>query len=231
MNIIIKIIRNPHKAYRVLSDRLLFYGVGHTNFKRYIMLSRSRTGSSMLKTFLDSHPNIHAEWEILNNLKGRNYKDVLGKAFCKEPYYIKAKGFKIFYYHPFDDESNDIWVDLVTMENLWVIHLKRRNIFHTLISYKIASNQDVWVDTSSNRKNSKNKAVTFTAKELEEGFKQTRKWEKCGDEMFKDHPLVSVYYEDLINDPEGTFSKITDLFDVQYVQPKTYLRKQNPEIP
>lgn len=228
MNLIIKIIRHPHKAFKYFINRLLI-AFGHFNFKRFIVLSRPRTGSTMLITFLNSHPNVHSEWEIFKTLNGRNYKDVLAKAFGKEPYYIKAKGFKIFYNHPLDDESNDIWDNLMEMDNLWVIHLKRRNIFRTLISWKIASIQGVWEVTSSDRNISKNKAVTFTAKELEEGFEQTRMWEKYGDEMFKNHPLVSVYYEDLVNDPEGTFCKITDFLGVQNVKPKTNLKKQNPE--
>lgn len=228
MNLIIKIIRHPRKAFKVFINRLLI-AFGHSNYKRFIVLSRTRTGSTMLNTFLNSHPNIHAEWEIFHTLNGRNYKDILAKAFSKEPYYIKAKGFKIFYNHPLDDESNDIWDNLMDMDNLSVIHLKRRNIFRTLISWKIANIQDVWSVTSSDRNTSKNKAVTFTAKELEEGFEQTRMWKKCGDEMFKNNPLVSVYYEDLVNDPEDIFGQITDFLGVRYVQPKTNLKKQNPE--
>ncbi|MFC2042983.1 sulfotransferase [Chloroflexota bacterium] len=228
MNLIIKIIRHPRKAFKAFNYRLLS-ALGHSNFKRFIVLSRSRTGSSMLITFLNSHPNIHAVWGIFQTLNGRNYKDVLAKTFGKEPYYIKAKGFKIFYYHPEDDKSNDIWEKFMDMDNLRVIHLKRRNILCTLISRKIAGIQDVWLVSSPDRIISKNKAVTFTVKELEEGFEQTRKWEKYGDEMFKNHPLVSVYYEDLENDPEGTFGKITDFLDVRYVRPKTNLSKLNPE--
>jgi len=228
MNLIIKIIRHPHKAFKIFKYRLLC-ALGHSDFKRFIVLSRSRTGSSMLITFLNSHPNIHAGWEIFHNLNGRNIKDVLAKTFGKEPYYIKAKGFKIFYYHPEDDKSNEIWSNLIDMDNLLVIHLKRRNIFRTLISRKIAGVQDVWLVTSSGRNISKNKAVKFTVKELEESFKQTRNWEKCGDEMFKNHPQVSVYYEDLVNDLEGTFGIITDFLGVPYIKPKTNLKKQNPE--
>jgi LPS sulfotransferase NodH len=228
LNFIINIIRQPHKAFKAFNYRLLS-ALGHSDYNHFFVLSRSRTGSTMLITFLNSHPNIHAGWEVFHNLNGRNIKDVLVKVFGKEPYYIKAKGFKIFYYHPEDDDSNDIWNTLMDMDNLRVIHLKRRNILRTLISRKIAGIQDVWLVTSSDRNTSKNKAVCFTVKELEEGFEQTRKWETCGDEMFKNHPQVSVYYEDLVNDPESTFGIITDFLGVPYIQPKTNLKKQNPE--
>lgn len=229
MSLLIKVLRRPNRAFRVLSYRLLST-YGHLDFKRLIVLSRSRTGSNMLISFLNSHPNVHVEGEIFGELNGRNYKDVLSMTFAKQPYYIKIKGFKIFYYHPLDDESNDTWDGLMNLDNLWVIHLKRRNIFRTLISRKIAGSEDVWAVTSSSRINSgMNKTVTFTAEELEEGFRQTREWEKDGDEKFRKHPLLSVYYEGLVGDPEGTFAKITDFLGVRYVQPKTNLRKQNPE--
>jgi hypothetical protein len=184
----------------------------------------------MLISFLNNHPNIHVKGEIFNKLDGKNYKDILAKVFAKQPYNIKAKGFKIFYYHPNDDQFSGIWDDLVSMENLMVIHLKRRNIFRTLISRKIAEFQDVWAVTSSNNNEiGGKKAVTFTVEELQNGFKQTRAWEKGGDEMFKKHALVSVYYEDLVSDPDGALSQITDFLDVQYMRPITDLKKQNPE--
>lgn len=226
---LIEAMRHPQKTFEKLSYRLLCT-VGHLDFKRFIVLSRSRTGSSMLISFLNSHPNLRAEGEIFSKLNGQNYKDVLAKAFSKQPYYIAAKGFKIFYYHPLDDESNVLWKDLMILDNLCVIHLKRRNIFRTLISRKLAGIQDVWrVPSSESLNAANNNAVTFTPEELEEGFKQTREWEKQGDEMFRKNSMASVYYEDLVNDPEGAFLKITDLLSVHYLHPRTNLRKQNPE--
>ena len=203
---------------------------GHLDFRRFIILTRSRTGSNMLVSFLNSHSNVHAKGEIFNRLNGRNHKEILSKVFAKQPSHIKAKGFKIFYYHPMDDKSCDLWDNLISMDNLWVIHLKRRNILRTLVSRKIAGLRDVWATNSVKTCNTgKNKAVSFTEAELNKGFKQTRKWEDRGDMKFKKHPLISVYYEDLINNPEGTFVNITDFLDVEYEPPKTILRKQNPE--
>ena len=203
---------------------------GHTNFRRFIILSRSRTGSNMLISFLNSHPNVHAKGEIFNRLNGRNYKEIFAEVYANQPLHIKAKGLKIFYVHPIDDKSNDVWDNLISMNNLWVIHLKRRNILRTLISRKIAGLQDVWsVSSGKSDKNDRNKAVVFTIEELNKGFKQTKEWEKSGDEKFKKHPLISVYYEDLVNNPEGIFASITDFLNVKYEPAKTSLRKQNPE--
>jgi LPS sulfotransferase NodH len=184
----------------------------------------------MLKSFLNSHPNAQVDGELFARLNGRDYTDVLAKAFAKQPFYVKAKGFKIFYYHPLDDETSGIWEDLTKMEGLHVIHLKRKNILRTLISRKIAGIQDLWLTSSANaRTSSEDRTVTFTAEELEEGFNQTREWERRGDKMFERHPLISIYYEDLVSDPEAVFRNVTEFLGIRYVPPKTALRKQNPE--
>ncbi|MBD3322933.1 hypothetical protein GF339_00015 [candidate division KSB3 bacterium] len=229
MRSVVKGIRHPKKAVTVMNRKLLAH-VRHDKFRRFIVLSRSRTGSNLLVSLLNSHPNIHAEAEIFLRLNGRNYQDILTKAFARQPLYVKAKGFKLFYYHPLDDKSSGIWNALASLDDLYVIHLKRRNILRTLISRKIAGIQGVWAVTSTEQHSAADKkdiAVTFTADELLEGFKQTRRWEQAGENIFRNHPLISIDYEDLVDYRELTFYKVTEFLDVRYKQPKTKLKKQN----
>lgn len=229
MNLIIKVRKKANRVFKEANYRLLS-AVGHTDFKKFIILARSRTGSNMLVSFLNSHQNIYASGEIFRRLNGQNYQDILAKAFAKQPDYVKARGFKIFYYHPTDEESNSLWQELIDMNNLLVIHLKRKNILRTLVSKKIAVVQDHWADKSAKKHhlNSK-KSVTFTVEELQEGFRETREWEKNGDKKFRNHPLLTVYYEDLVTGPEKTFRKITEFLGVPYAKPETDLNRQNPE--
>src|SRR3546814_8552873 len=58
-------------ALRSLGFRLRS-AVGHTGFTKFIVLSRSRTGSNMLVSLLDSHPRVAAEGEIVARLDGRD---------------------------------------------------------------------------------------------------------------------------------------------------------------
>jgi LPS sulfotransferase NodH len=184
----------------------------------------------LLISFLNSHPSIRADGEVLNKLNGRHYTEILEKVFSRQPYYIAARGFKIFYYHPIDIESAELWHDLREAVDLRVIHLKRRNILRTMISRKIALSQEVWRIPSVRGQHPAGKmAVSFTPTELEQGFMETKRWEEEGDEAFQGHPMVSIDYEDLVDSTDATFRKITDLLDVRFVPPKTNLRKQNPE--
>lgn len=201
----------------------------YSSFNHFIVLSRSRTGSNMLISFLNSHPNIRAGGEVYKRLKRQSYDEIFAKAFAKPPPHIQAKGFKIFYYHPLDDDSGNIWKHLIEMDNLRVIHLKRQNILRTLISRKIAGYRDLWYDKVEQQNMADDKAVAFTPEELRCGFEQTRQWEAWGDKKFANHPLISVYYEELANAPEAAFREVTNFLGVGNASPKTTLKKQNPE--
>lgn len=256
MNIIRKAMLNRSRAIKELKYRAL-RPFGNKDFKRFIVLSIARTGSNMLVQYLNTHPHIYARGEIFQKLNGRDYKEILETTFLKQPCYIMATGFKIFYYHPLDTQTVDvhalscrtweyrptldwfyrrpidtdscaIWTDLINMSDLHIIHLKRKNALRTLISRKLMGLG--WgASIIAQRTATGNKRITFTAEELEVGFEATRAAEQKGDSVFEGHPFLTVYYEDMVRDRDITFRKITDFLDVRYVQPKTILRKQNPE--
>ena len=155
MNSVRRGIKNPKKALAVVSHKLLS-AVGNNQYRRFIVLSRSRTGSNLLISLLNSHPHIYTEREIFGKLSGRNY--------------VKAKGFKIFYYHPLDDDSCSIWDELQSLDDLYVIHLKRRNILRTLLSRKTAGIQDVWSVGSDRHSSCREQiSVSFTNCPISEG--------------------------------------------------------------
>lgn len=204
---------------------------GQQQYRRFIVLSRSRTGSNLLISLLNSHRQIRADREIFNRLNGRNYKDILDRAFAKQHFWVKAKGFKIFYYHPIDHIDCGIWNDLLAMDDLYVIHLKRTNILHTLFSRKVAGIQDQWTAQSRSKGQAPREKirVSFTVDELAKDFQQTRTWEEVAEQNLRNHPLLSVNYEDLVTERAATFRKVTDFLGVDYRLPNTELRKQNPQ--
>ncbi len=205
--------------------------VFYSDSKKFIVLTRSRTGSNMLLSLLRSHPNIRAEGEILNRLKGRNFQDIISTAFSKQPFYVKAKGFKVFYYHPLDGDNDALMNYLTGIENLYVIHLMRKNIIRTLVSRKIAGIQDVW-ETSTNNSSGEpaaKKAVSFTIEEIDEDVNETKLWGQKAEKLFEKNKLINVFYEDLVADRDAEFKKITDFLEVRQTMPSTALKKQNPE--
>lgn len=212
---------------RALGSRVLA-ALGRTRFCRFVVLSRSRTGSTLLVAFLNSHPNIRTDGEIFRRLRGRDHREVLGRVFGRQPWSVKARGFKLFYYHPLDG-GDALWRDLAAMRDLHVIHLRRRNILRTLVSREIAAAQKVWRQTQPGATASGDKTVAFAAGELVRRFLETRAMERRGEEAFRGHPILPVDYEDLVADPAGTFRAVTAFLGVPARAPRAGLVKQNTE--
>jgi hypothetical protein len=201
---------------------------GHDEFTPFVVLSRSRTGSNLLASFFNSHPQAHVEGEILGRLEGRDVGRVLGRVWGPQAHYVRAKGFKLFYYHPLDGCPQVLWTRIVEVPGLHVIHLKRRNILRTLVSRKIASARGEWI--RAGRTVSRGGIpVRFDREELEEGFRQTREWEEQGDERMATLPSVVLVYEDLIADPVGEFNRATRLLGLRDSAPSSEFQRQNPE--
>ena len=195
-----------------------------------MVLTRSRTGSNWLISMLDSHPAIHAEYEIFARLKGKRYQNVLARFFSRQPRGIRAAGFKIFYYHPLDDDGRDVWQALQGIEDLSVIHLKRRNILRTVVSRSIADKQNRWALQQGGEPSClEERCVELEVDELRTCFEQTRQWEREFEHAFDHRDLMSVYYEDLVAQPEHEYGRILAALDLDFVTPKTHLRQQNPE--
>jgi LPS sulfotransferase NodH len=202
----------------------------HRGYKRFIVLTRSRTGSNMLISFLNSHPHVCSRSEVFAKIRKKRYEKALAGVFCRMPFRVKAVGFKIFYYHPLDRDGAPLWRNLVAMRNLHVIHLKRQNTLRALLSKKIATMQDAWFATDeTSQKDAKEKSVDFTVDELREGFEETANWQKEYAQLFRDHPILDITYEDMVAQPEEEFSRVTQFLGLRFTPPSTHLRRQNPE--
>jgi hypothetical protein len=164
-------VEDPSQAIKILRCRTwkLF---GHYDYKKFIVLTRNRTGSNMLISMLNSHPSIYAEYEILRELKGTFVDRVMNKIYSRYPRFVKAVGCKIFYHHPVDDKSGAVWDRLTRMEDLYVIHLKRKNILRTVLSHEIAKLTDTWVRKDGREISIKEKRVKLYEDKLHKEFKK-----------------------------------------------------------
>lgn len=213
------------KIYRLFAETF-----GHRNYKKFILLSRARTGSTLFMTLMNSHPQVRMEAEIFGRLYGSSNEEILRRAFRKEAPFIQAKGFKLFYYHPLDAEPAQLQQLLLQIPDLHIIHLRRRNILRTMVSQKIASQSSVWrKDNETQKLNTQNKQVEFSVEELEKGFRQTLNWEDSAREVFKNKPFLELTYEDLAQDRVSSMNRAFDFLGLRHHQVKTHLERQNPE--
>jgi len=222
------VAQDPRKAVRRVTYQALSL-VGTRAFRPFVVLSRSRTGSNMLIQALDAQPHIAADYEIFSRLRGRREVDILDRAYGRQPFYIRAKGFKIFYYHPQDADGIAVWELLQAVQGLHVIHLRRRNILHALVSSRLAYQTGIYgvrSDKEAAAYRDVMPTVRFTPEELERDFQQTRSWEREGIARFDGRPILDITYEDMTADLPGEFARITDFLGVAPRPPHTDFKKQ-----
>ncbi len=215
--------------YATLASHRLLAVFGHREFVRFIVLTRSRTGSNLLLSFLNSHPNIFCEGEIFARLNGANAISRLRRAFGKQPRHILAKGFKIFYYHPLDADARDFWAELERRTEIRIIHLTRDNILRTLLSRKIAGIRNSWTGTRFDQADHGTKSVTIAADELAEGFEQTWEWQQAATARFASHHVLGISYEELVRSPQDSQASLCRFLGVSPGEARTNLSQQNPE--
>ncbi|MEJ7582502.1 MAG: hypothetical protein WKF43_00150 [Acidimicrobiales bacterium] len=213
-----------------VEDRLARSGLGpgHRGYRRFVIVTRARTGSNLLVSLLNSHPQIDARGELLGELKGETVEARLGRIFGRKPRRVRAVGFKVFYYHPLDDPAAPVWVRLRAIADLHVVHLKRRNVLRTLTSRKLAGSTNVWLDRGRPGSVVDKPVVRFSAHELERAFTQNEAWEAACDRDFRDQRRLELTYEDLVSGP-ALLDEVTAFLGVDAQPLRTTLHRQNPE--
>lgn len=219
-----------------------------SDYTKFIILGRSRTGSNFLRGLLNSHPAVIVLGEIFRNQDAidfdhpqfpttksimRIYQQDPSRflekiVFRKIPANYMALGFKLFYYHANENPFKKVWSNLKERSDLHIIHIKRKNILRTHLSRENAVKTGQWVNTSG-------KEIHFQTYKLDydsllHDFVQTRQWEQQADIFFSAHPKLEVIYEELSENTDQEIRKIQQFLDLpdHRVQPQTFKQIQRP---
>lgn len=179
---------------------------GTKNYTRFVIVTRSRTGSNLLCSTLNSSVHIVSFGEEFRQLGMEDFRNKLDFVFGKQPFFVQSVGFKLFYYHPIDRECPELWDKLAGDKHLRIIHLTRSNLLNVAVSRKLAEKTDRWMQANdSKRSDFKTRTIDplihFEIDELEEVFHSTKSFESEARDRFKDHAVLEVTYEDLADDP------------------------------
>ena len=80
----LRVLRDPRRGVKRL-DRFLAPILGRDDFTRFIVLSRSRTGSNLLASLLNSHPHAFVEGgDVLARLDGFVPQEKLPRRACSD---------------------------------------------------------------------------------------------------------------------------------------------------
>jgi len=194
-------------------------------YGKFVVITRSRTGSNLLISLLDSHEDIIAYGEKFQCLGDKTSSQIFNQIFPVQS--NKIIGFKIFYYHPLDSDDKSIWEQLKNDRSFKIIHLRRNNLLRVHISRLIAEKSGNW---SSRSKNSiDNKMLHIDIKKLLNDFTNTDNQIKRAQKFLKNRKIFEVAYENLINERENTINEILRFLEVSKVNLKSPYKKQNPE--
>jgi len=220
-------------------------------YKPFIVLSEPRSGSNYLIHLLNNHPSVLCYGEIfqpefhLDN-PGPTVFDYFGVfkvfrllrstfplffvrhlVFKKHRASLKAVGFKIFYEHASKGKPKDIWSYLRSLEDLRVLHLKRKNALRIIVSRKLAEKTGVYYLKKDQKGETNTLKLFLDYKECLKFFKRLEAQRLKYDSFFKKHKILQIYYEDLVKHKRLSENRICDFLDVKKRPLKCKLARQN----
>jgi len=249
-------VKNPmdgmYKISELLLDKLLKENIikGGRNYQKFIILGWYRTGSNFFAYSVNSHPHILCYSEIFfprkifwgsgiygidsNDEKMINYRNEHPERFLNEYIFrnyskrIKAVGFKIFYPQIENSIYRDLIKDLLNIQDLKIIHIKRKNYLNILVSHKIATKtgQRLKVNKADNINKSDFK-LYLKPKECIKYFNDLDGYINKYNSVFKNHEMISIYYDDLVRNYNINIKKIHDILGVRDIVAHSLTQKQN----
>lgn len=213
-------------------------------YQPFIILGTARTGSTMLWSYLNSHPDILC----LRGVYGSTNKINFGKFYGKLPeeYHsseliklrnerpiefvenyvwkeyskpFKAIGLKYFYDHDRHlSNKEEVISYFKTNRAIKFLHLKRQNLLATMFSYKRALAQQQWTKANTDFRTS------ITVQECNDYFQQILDNQKLFDELFSDR-TIQVSYDNLLKATKRTLQEVLDFVGVKPISLTTETNK------
>ena len=236
--------------YKLISN---IYGSSenHKNYQKFLILCHPRTGSNFLVSLLHSHPQIRAFGEMFSeddelywgysgyssprivDLKNEDPIFFIDQLVFRQnfPPLVKAVGFKLFYFQLKQGKQNIIWQYLKEIEDLKIIHLTRKNLFHIYISHQIAKKTNKWNLLQKEKNIQESPLLEPIAVNYEEclaTFKLMRHWQTKYNNFFElsTQQYFHITYEDLVDNTEQETNRIQEFIEVDKHTLTAYTKKQ-----
>ncbi|MDJ0742009.1 MAG: hypothetical protein QNJ32_01470 [Xenococcaceae cyanobacterium MO_167.B27] len=181
-------------------------------YRKFLLLTCPRSGTHMLKSSLEAHPNVICLTEMFNPdyIEGKYpyddsipAKQVLDKfIYCDYDPEVKAVGFCLHRIGAKFGNWPRLWDILRDMKDLYVLSLSRENLLRRYLS--------VQLQQIKNLDKADLKPMVFDPEKLEQDFKRQRKKIAEYNERFSNHNIFHITYEQMCNDYETMTSKMQD---------------------
>jgi len=218
--------------------------------ERFVIAGTQRTGTSLINSTLDSHPDIRCLGEVFNFRKGRgkstegSYRQFINeRRFARsiahhiarrqlvkehldqlyQSYDVKATGFKFMLSQARDFPDATRYLQ----ENrIKVVHLVRENVLKTLVSRVSAKTRKLYHSSESVEVDKVYLPPLFLLRRLEKILDETRQWKQIA----LGNPYIEISYEAFLADREHVLRNLLEFIGVDYA-PSIFstLRKINPD--
>jgi len=191
------------KEFKKVGWEMYFYqlallkktGIPHNT--RFILFSQGRTGSNLLRTLLDSHPDIACDGDIFVH----RYIKMLSPKLYIKGHLAKASGAKVYGFQlklsaleEFEKDAKRFLSDF--HENGWkIIYLRRKNLFRRKMSAKIAIAKNKWLYAKEQHlESAQSFKFHWDCDELLASLKDAERREQKDAEVLKELPYLEIIY-------------------------------------
>lgn len=195
----------------------------------FVILSEPRSGSTLLHTYLNYHPNIQSYGEVLREnleVKKVTVKDpLLSFVFKPHARKLKAIGLKLFYYYHDSPIYATCFQQIIQNTNVKIIHLIREDVLALYVSLKMAQHTSRWSSVKSSGKNYHQLNVNISDfRKFLQTYLQRQQDFKI---LFQHHKILSITYEDMVNNPDSVLKNVQEFLGVIPRPLFSLLKKQN----
>ncbi|TVQ05932.1 MAG: hypothetical protein EA359_02005 [Balneolaceae bacterium] len=201
---------------------------------KFVILSQSRSGSTLLKELLGSHPSIQCEGEILALTDGYLSNRFTLKAWQRLPilYFYCRKfqskrevyGFTLFIYHtPYIKGS----IETLSKMGWKIIHLKRKNIINQVIS-NIIARRNWYFHNFNNIDRTADNSFDISEDEFLKAIRIRINWHQKEKSILHNVEHLQVIYEDDLEDNnkwQDTVDKIFNYLKIESMPVNSGLHK------
>jgi len=207
-------------------------------YSPFIILCHPRSGSTLLHTYLNYHPNILSLGEYFGGkIRNSNSTDktnavelINEEIFTLYSRSIQSVGVKFFFQYTDYPLGRDMISLLASRQSIRVVYLYRENLLRNLVSLRIAENTGQYTMWKECQKMEVEKRKIYIP--VEECISQLMRMDEQSNrckQLFQNHDILSISYESLVNYPTVALTKVQEFLQVKPHKLQSLLLRQNPE--
>jgi LPS sulfotransferase NodH len=208
-------------------------GLGSANLdnRTFILLSVARSGSNLLRDYLNQHDSISCFGEVFKKpfLKEKDWQFFASMDANMERLHTEdlvsfwkvvlrntnrdrpVIGAKLFYYHR---EGDEIWKYLAASRTP-IIHLIREELIDSYLSLKLAEASGVWTQPKNQAQEAAyERPMSIDLADFEKYCVRTQRWIRQARDLFKENPFLEISYSALINDRDKVMAAVYSFLDL-----------------